>query len=71
MFKHILRIENYRQFKLPNTHLTVTFPEAYYGDNYFINGVIPDYYMHDNILTEKDEILDYTIKMIHKEIEIK
>ncbi len=62
---------NARQFKLLNTQLTVTFPEAYYGDTSMINGVIPDYYVHDNILTEKDEILDYTIKMINKEIEIK
>jgi C-terminal processing protease CtpA/Prc len=62
---------NARQFKLPNTQLTVTFPEAYYGDTSMINGVIPHHYIHDNVLTEKDEILDYTIKMIDKEIETK
>lgn len=62
---------NARQFKLPNTQLTVTFPEAYYGDTSMINGVMPDYYIQDDILTDKDEILDYTIKMINEEIEIK
>ena len=57
---------NARQFKLPNTQLTVNFPEAYYGDSSMKNGVIPDYYIQDDILTEKDEILDYTIQMINK-----
>lgn len=58
---------NARQFKLPNTKLTITFPEAYYGDSSMVNGVIPDYLVHDDILTEKDEILDYTIKLINTE----
>lgn len=62
---------NARQFKLPNTQLTVTFPEAYYGDTSMINGVIPDYFVQDDILTENDEILDYTMKMIIGEIETK
>jgi C-terminal processing protease CtpA/Prc len=55
---------NARQFKLPNTQLTVTFPEAFYGDSSMANGVIPDYLINDDILTEKDEILDYTLKLI-------
>jgi hypothetical protein len=28
------------------------------------NGVIPDYLINDDILTEKDEILEYTLKLI-------
>jgi Peptidase family S41 len=55
---------NARQFKLPNTQLTVTFPEAIYGDSSMANGVIPDYPINDDILTEKDEILDYTLSLI-------
>jgi hypothetical protein len=27
-------------------------------------GVIPDYAINDDVLTEKDEILDYTLKLI-------
>lgn len=55
---------NARQFKLPNTQMTVYFSEAYYGDSSFVNGVIPDYLISDDILTEKDEILDYTLQLI-------
>jgi hypothetical protein len=55
---------NGRQFRLPNTQLTVTFPEAYYGDTLMSKGVIPDYAINDDVLTEKDEILDYTLKLI-------
>jgi hypothetical protein len=55
---------NARQFKLPNTQLTVMFPEAFYGDSSMANGVIPDYLINDDVLTEKDEILDYTLKLI-------
>ena len=61
---------NARQFKLPNTQLTVMFPEAFYGDSSMANGVIPDYLINDDILTEKDEILDYTLQLI-KENKIK
>jgi len=55
---------NGRQFRLLNTQLTVTFPEAYYGDTLMSKGVIPDYAINDDVLTEKDEILDYTLKLI-------
>jgi C-terminal processing protease CtpA/Prc len=55
---------NARQFKLPNTQLTVMFPEAFYGDSSMANGVIPDHLIHDDILTEKDEILDYALRLI-------
>jgi C-terminal processing protease CtpA/Prc len=58
---------NGRQFKLPNTQLTVTFPEAYYGDTLMSKGVIPDYLINDDLLTEKDEILDFTLNLIKKE----
>ena len=59
---------NARQFKLPNTQMTVSFSEAYYGDTSLINGVIPEYKISDDILTEKDEILDYTLNLIKKGI---
>lgn len=58
---------NARQFKLPNTQMTISFSEAYYGDSSSSNGVIPDYIVSDNLLTEKDEILDYTLNLINKE----
>jgi hypothetical protein len=59
---------NARQFKLPNTQMTVSFSEAYYGDTSLINGVIPEYKISDDILSEKDEILDYTLNFIKKGI---
>jgi C-terminal processing protease CtpA/Prc len=55
---------NARQFKLPNTQLTVTFPEAFYDDSSMANGVIPEHLINDDILTEKDEILDYALRLI-------
>ena len=58
---------NARQFKLTNTQITVTFPEASYGDSYVKNGVKPDYPVRDNILTDKDEILDYALSLIKKD----
>ncbi len=58
---------NARQFKLPNTQMTVTFPAAYFirvnGDT-SLNGTIPDYMVKDDLLTEDDEILDYVLKLI-------
>jgi hypothetical protein len=57
---------NARQFKLPNTQLTVYYSEAYYGDTSMSNGVAPDYMVSDDPLTDKDEILDYTLTLIHE-----
>jgi hypothetical protein len=48
--------------------MTVSFSEAYYGDTSLINGVIPEYKISDDILSEKDEILDYTLNFIKKGI---
>jgi C-terminal processing protease CtpA/Prc len=60
---------NSRQFKLPNTQMTVTFPAAYFirvnGDT-SLKGTIPDYIINDDVLTVKDEILDYTLDLIKK-----
>lgn len=60
---------NARQFKLPNTQMTVTCPEAYFvrpnGDT-ALKGTVPDYIVHDNILTDEDEILEYTLNLIKK-----
>jgi len=57
---------NARQFKLPNTQMSVYYSEAFYGDSSFANGVIPDYLISDDLLTEKDEMLDYTLQLIKK-----
>jgi hypothetical protein len=58
---------NARQFKLPDTQLNVIYPEAFYGDSSMANGVMPDYLINDDILTEKDEILDFTLHLIKKD----
>jgi C-terminal processing protease CtpA/Prc len=58
---------NARQFKLPNTQMSVYYSEAFYGDSSFVNGVMPDYLINDDILTEKDEILDFTLHLIKKD----
>jgi hypothetical protein len=46
--------------------MTVSYSEAYYGDTSLSNGVIPDYLISDDLLTEKDEILDYALNLIKK-----
>lgn len=55
---------NARQFKLPKTQITVYYSEAYYEDTSMANGVTPDYLVSDDPLTDKDEILDYTLTLI-------
>lgn len=59
-----LKSANARQFLLPNTQIVVYFSEAHYDDAFLINGVTPDYEVTDDLLTEKDEILDYTLRLI-------
>ncbi len=58
------------QFELPNTKIAVEYPKAFIvrpnGDTRF-EGVTPDILVEDNILTDKDEILDYTIDLISRE----
>jgi hypothetical protein len=55
------------QYELPNTKIAVVYPKAYTvrpnGDNRF-EGVTPDFVVEDNIFTDKDEILDYTLDLI-------
>jgi C-terminal processing protease CtpA/Prc len=57
------------KFKLPNTDWSVTYPKAFFprpnGDT-SQRGVIPDYEMEDNIFTDKDEVLEFTLKLIAK-----
>lgn len=57
------------QFELPNTKMAVVYPKAFIvrpnGDTKF-EGVTPDILVDDNIFTDKDEILDYTIDIINK-----
>jgi hypothetical protein len=47
--------------------MSVYYSEAFYGDSSFVNGVMPDYLINDDILTEKDEILDFTLHLIKKD----
>ena len=55
-------------FKLPNTQRSVAYPKAYSirpnGDT-TPRGVIPDHIVSDDIFTEKDEVLEYTLKLIN------
>jgi C-terminal processing protease CtpA/Prc len=57
------------QFKLPNTQFIVMYPKAFIirpnGDT-SISGVIPDFKVEDNIFTDKDEVLEYTLNLIKK-----
>jgi C-terminal processing protease CtpA/Prc len=57
------------QFKLPNTQLIVMYPKAFIirpnGDT-SLCGVKPDYYVEDNIFTDKDEVLEYILDLIKK-----
>ena len=58
---------NSRQFKLPHTQITVTFPAAYFirpNGDISLNGTIPDFKVEENLLTKEDEILEYTLKLI-------
>jgi C-terminal processing protease CtpA/Prc len=57
------------QFELPNTKMVVEYPKAFIirpnGSTKF-EGVSPDIIVEDNMFTEKDEILDFTIDLIKK-----
>jgi hypothetical protein len=58
-----------QQFKLPNTQLNVQYPRAFLerkNKKASLVGVIPNYKIEDDPLTDKDEILDYTIELIDK-----
>jgi hypothetical protein len=55
------------KFKLPNTHWSVTYPKAFFpraNVDTSQRGVIPDYEIEDNIFTDKDEVLEFTLKLI-------
>jgi len=57
-------------FKLPNTKSTVQYPKGFAvrpsGDA-SLRGVVPDHIVYDNEFIDKDEILEYTIKLIEGE----
>jgi len=58
-----------QQFKLPNTQLNIQYPRAFLerkNTKASLIAVIPDYQIEDNSLTDKDEILNYTIELIDK-----
>lgn len=54
-------------FKLPNTQITVQYPKGFAvrpsGDA-TLRGVVPDQVVYENEFTDKDEILEYTLKVI-------
>lgn len=54
-------------FNLPNTQRSVAYPKAYFirpnGDT-TSRGVVPDYIVFEDIFTDKDEVLEYTLKLI-------
>ena len=56
-----------RTFKLPNTQITVSSPSGFAvrpsGDT-TLRGVVPDHIVYDDVFTDKDEILEYTVKLI-------
>ena len=60
---------NARQFKLPATGMTVTFPAAHFvrvnGDA-SIEGTLPDLWVSGDPLTEADEMLEYALNMIRE-----
>ena len=61
---------NARQFKLPNTQITVMCPAAYFirpNGDVSINGTIPNCIVHENILTDEDEILEYALNLIKED----
>ena len=55
------------KFKLPNTKWPVTYPKAFTtrpnGDT-SQRGVVPDYEFEDNLFTDKDEVLEFTLELI-------
>jgi hypothetical protein len=56
-----------QQFELPNTKMQIQYPKAFIirpnGSTKF-EGVTPDIFVEDNMFTDKDEILDYTLNLI-------
>ena len=59
-----------QNFRLPNTQMLVSYPKAFAirpnGDSSF-HGVVPDYQVKESILTDKDEILEYTLQLIRED----
>ncbi len=57
------------KFTLPNTKLGVTYPKAFIirpsGEG-LQRGVIPDYPIDEDIFTETDEVLEYTLNLIRQ-----
>ncbi len=58
-------------FKLPNTQLSVQYPKGFSirpNGDISPKGVMPDYQVKYNTFNDKDEILDFTIKLIKKKL---
>ncbi len=58
-------------FKLPNTQISVSYPKGFMvrpnGDT-TPRGVVPDHIVLDDLSTDKDEVLEYTLKLIEDEV---
>lgn len=54
-------------FKLPNTQISVSYPKGFMvrpnGDT-TPRGVVPDHIVLDDLSTDKDEVIEYTLKLI-------
>jgi len=54
-------------FNLPNTQRSVAYPKAYFirpnGDT-APRGIVPNHIVYDDLFTEKDKVLEYTLKLI-------
>ena len=57
-------------FKLPHTKNTVSYPTGFAvrpsGDA-SLRGVVPDHIVYDDLFTDNDEVLEYTLKLIEDE----
>ncbi len=57
-------------FKLPNTQISVSYPKGFMvrpnGDT-TPRGVVPNHIVYDDLHTDKDEVLEYTLKLIEED----
>ena len=59
-----------QNFRLPNTQMLVSYPKAFAirpNGNSSFHGVVPDYQVKESILTDNDEILEYTLQLIRED----
>ena len=59
------------QFDLPNTKIAVSYPKALIvrpSGKVTLKGTVPDYVVANNVFSEKDEILDFTLELIRNSL---